>query len=267
VWPFERWPSGRADVLRVGRHSVELWRRRGVELALAEHAALEQPEAEALQRAVAQLLLPARKAALDVVVESAWLPVLAIEPGADLLSRTAVEALARHRFAALYGAAGAGSTAWDLIVDHRPGDRWGLAFGLLPSVRQAVLDAAAQAGRAVRSLQPALSWAHGHFGRRLPKRAWWVWVEQDRALVSFIDRGRIVALNSGAPAVRDASSVERVVQVERLRQGMEGELEGLVAAGWGCAPAGSGGMWLSVSTASSPVSSSSATTLGTQGAT
>jgi hypothetical protein len=234
VWPFDR----RCDVLRVGRDRVERWTsaRRGLMLHSQQALSARPFEAAALQTAVTQLLHDGeRTRAVDVVVESAWLPLLLIEPGSALLSRMEVEALLSHRVTTVFGAPGAGD-AWELIVEHRAGDRQGLGFALASTVRIALLASLRAADCRVSSIQPAFTWGRAHFGSKVPGDGWWLWQERDRTLVALLRKRRVVALNAGAPLATSAEQAEGLVHIESLRQGLRGDAGPLTAAGWQAVP-------------------------------
>lgn len=244
MWPFEQ----RHDVLRIGRNCAELWAwsARGV-MPVGHQALAGAPvDATALQAGVDSLLKRGRRTpAIDVVVESAWLPVLQIEPGPTLLSQRSVEALLLHRLNNVYGAPPSG--AWQLRVEHRAGERTGLGFALAPAVRAAIVDAAATAGRRVASIQPAISWARSRLRRHVPNNAWLLWMEQDRSLVARLELGRVRALNPAAPHVGTVGQARRCVEVEALRQGEPGSAPPVVVGGWGEGPRRAEGLvWLSV---------------------
>jgi hypothetical protein len=248
VWPFER----RHDVLRVARAGVELWAWTPSGLVRCNHEAIsgEPPDVASLMSGTRRLLAHQADGAraVDVVVESSWLPILSIEPGPTLLARAQVEALLRHRLALLFG--DAPPDAWSVQVEHRAGERHALGYALRPSVKQALSDAAAASKRKVASIQPALAWSRRRFGHRLPRGGWCVWQEQDRALVVLFEHGRVRALNAGAPVLRNAAQALRLVEVEALRQGQPNVTATLVAAGWDELPSArtssSGMNWLCV---------------------
>jgi hypothetical protein len=133
-----------------------------------------------------------------------------------------VERLARHRLAQLHLPPGVPADDWGLRLDHRPGDVHAMGYGLAPSTRQAVLDAMTAAGRRAASLQPAWAWARQRLARRGSglRTGWWGWVEQDRALLGRLERGRVTALNAGAPVPGDEGELARLFAVEAARCGL-----------------------------------------------
>jgi hypothetical protein len=171
---------------------------------------------------------------MDVVLESAWLPVMLVEVGNPAWARSRVEILVRHRFAELYAIAGESVDGWQVLLDHRPGDAQTLGFGLAPQVRQAVLGALASAGVRAASLQPALAWARRQLlgPRRSPRAGWWTWIEQDRALVCQVDRGRITAMNPAAAVPRDDAHAASLAALEAIRFGLPDEGGASVMASW-----------------------------------
>lgn len=248
MWPFER----RRDVLRVGRDRVELWTWLSSGLVLHRQQGLSGApfDTVALRAALVPLLQANSRdvRAIDVVMESAWLPVLPIEPGPTLLLRPAVEALLRHRVSTVYGAPES-SGAWDLHVDHRAGDRSGLGFALSSSVRAVVLDASVAAKRKLASMQPAIAWGRARLRSHMPRNVWMLWLEHDRTLVAWVRGGRVQAFNAAAAVVSTADQAVGCVHIESLRQGIQSEVAPIVVAGWQEVPtraASPGLSWLSV---------------------
>lgn len=248
MWPFEP----KRTVLRIGRRSVELWRREPAGLARAH--AIPLNGRDELGAALRDLFnaQPGDRARLDVVLESAWLPVVLLETGHEVWARDAVDGLLRHRLARVYDERDDAAADWELASDHRPGERFGVGYGLSPRVRSVVEEACTAAGWTMASLQPALQWAR----RRSPARSgWWVWLEQDRALVAFLERGRMTALQPAADVPHEPAHLVKTVQIEQRRAGIETAPEGIALAGWD-APfvvhASSGLTWQGVATHSTP---------------
>lgn len=244
MWPLER----RADVVRVGRYRIEYWASSAHGLILRDEQALDcvngMQEAE-LAAALTRLLQSARgstrasdarTAKIDMIFESAWLPMMLVETGGTLWSSKTLEALLRHRFAQHYNDRDDPVAAWELQLDYRPGDACGLGFGLAPNLRKTAIDAAATAGLRLESLQPAFAWGwarlrqHRRDGRADRRRDWWLWVEQERSLICHIDeRGRLASLNAGAAVPEGASDCLRLMEIEAVRQGVPaGEVRGVV---------------------------------------
>lgn len=233
MWPFERWH----DVLRVGRERVELWAwtARGLVLRDREPLAARAFDATAAKAAVAVLLAREQRNSprpIDVVIESAWLPVMPIEPGPALLSRAQVEALLRHRITQVYGSVDELGGVWELMIEHRAGDRFGLGFALSSSLRIALLDAATASKRKVASMQPAFAWGRSRLHSSAAREGWLLWAEQDRTLLALTRGGRIHALNTAAPAVSTSEQAVRLARIEALRQGITANDAPVVVAGW-----------------------------------
>jgi hypothetical protein len=237
VWPFEQ----RRYVLRIARDRVELWAwsRHGL-VPAGQQALSGLPfDAAALRSATVQLLeQPALEGvrqkgrAIEVVVESAWLPVVPIEPGPTLLSEAAVEALLRYRLDVVHGPAGVGAL-WELQLEHRAGDRAGLGYALPSSVRAALLEAATAAKCRLTSVQPAFAWGRTRIDGRWPRRGWVLWQEHDRTLVAWMHAGRVLRLNAAAAAAQMTRDVQRCVEIESLRQGVDdAQAAPIVVVGW-----------------------------------
>lgn len=225
MWPFER----RRDVLRIGRLRVELWRHEAA--GLVQLAAQPLPARDGLSDALGALLADPseRRGGLDVLLESAWLPVIHLVTGQEVWAQTAVESLLRHRLSQAYDERDDAVANWAVAVDHRPGDRFGVGYGLSPRVTSAIDTACAAAGRTVHSLQPMWQWA-----RRLRpvREGWWIWLEQDRAIAALLEQGRVVALQPAADIPRDAAQLERLIRIEQLRAGIELAPQEITLAGW-----------------------------------
>ena len=239
MWPFER----QADVVRVGRNRVEYWASSARGLVLQGEQAIagaECMQAAALAVSLGLLIQTVRGAAglhqsatrIDMIVESAWMPIMLIETGHSLWSPKPIESLLRHRFSQLYNDRDDPVAAWHLQLDYRPGDLQGMGYGIAPSTRQAAIDAAAAAGLRLASLQPAFSWGRQRLRRQrgrvvggaARRSVWWLWIEQDRSLVChFDDRGRLHSLNAGAAVPKDAAQCLRLIDIEALRQGLPAE--------------------------------------------
>lgn len=249
MWPLER----KHDLVRIGRDRVEHWSREGRQFALRGQRPIEcgsPPSPEGLAAALRPLLEDMRAiqgkaaAAVDVVLESTWLPVLLLDTGDPLWSRSRTEALLQHRLAQLHGRPGA-ADGWELQLQHDAAGAQVLGYGLAPSVRQAVVEAAAAAGQPLASLQPALAWAWRRLKRHRPGRsrrepggAWWLWVEQDRCLVTHLAGGRVMVLNAGAPLPGDDPQCAELVRIEGVRQGLPPTEKARIGVADWCAPCG-----------------------------
>ena len=245
MWPLDFKLRRPRDVVRIGRQRVERWAMSAQGFVLREHRSIDPhdaPDAGELGSAL-RALLHARGAPIDVLLESAWLPLMLLPAGPAQWSPHKLQALLRHRLGQLYDGGSDPVQAWEFRLDHRPGDARALGYGLAPSVRQAVVDAAAATGQHVASLQPAFAWGWRHLKsqRRVEggaEAAWWLWIEQDRCIVCRFVRGRIEALNAGAGVPQDAQQALRLIEVEASREGLPMEGARGLAAGWADVPSG-----------------------------
>lgn len=237
MWPFE----SRRDVVRAGRDRVEYWAATGAGFTLKGSRALEHSEGSRIAQLTATLgsLLAetsaasdaaARARVIDVVLESSWLTVVLLETGRELWRPAQVEALLRHRLARVHDERGDAVAGWELSVDHRAGDAQGLGFGLSPLVKTAVAGAVAAAGCRIASIQPAFQWGR----QRLTQshEGWWIWLEQDRAIVSHIEADRVTAMNPAADLPADGAACQAMLRIERVRLGIENDAAVGVVAGW-----------------------------------
>lgn len=232
MWPLSR--NLPRECLRIGRVAIERWSGPGTGLGL--RSALPMP-ADAMDRPgcltalLHGLYADKPQGKVHVVLESAWLPLLLVDTGGELLSPGEVQALVRHRLNACHAGPGDDLAAWDVRVDYRAGDRFALGYGFAPQHKQAVLAAAAEAGLQLDALIPALLW--GWKQVRPPVTAgWWVWPEQDRMLLARLEAGRVVAFNPAAALAATGAAIEQLVQVESVRWGLAPSDHGVAVASW-----------------------------------
>lgn len=243
----------RRDVIRVGRLRVERWCWSATGLVCARSCevpavpAAPRTHAEAVASALARLLCAALQEAqaagkqavrrlhhADLVVESAWLPIMLIDTGPHLWKRAHIEALARHRLARLHEVPGESIAAWHVLVEHSAGDRQALVFGLSPAVHSMLVAAGAKCQIQWSSLQPAFAWGWQRLrGRRsLASPGWWLWLEQDRTLLCHVGGGRLKAMNAGAALTSDAAQCRDALDRECLRLGLDTPTRTCMIAGW-----------------------------------
>ena len=223
MWPLER--DATRDCVRIGRHAVERWQAAPAGLMLAARqplATASSDQGDPLGSAVRLLYMDPPRGAVKLVVESAWLPVVLVDTGGVLWTRTQVEALVRHRLGLLYEDADDPVTAWQVRTDHRPGDRYALGYGLPRRVEESLMKAARELDLRCAALLPAFTW--GWHRLRPDKRwaqrtGWWLWPEQDRLLIARVARGRLAGLNAGAAPSDDPVVMERLIAAEGVRLG------------------------------------------------
>jgi hypothetical protein len=221
----------------VGRHRVERWGWTPSGRVLHDKVTLsfeEQPTAQLLQVAMRKLLgQDARHPdhyCADIVLESAWLPVIPLPANGELWSRRKLNSLAQHHLLELHGSAEGGD--WLVALDHLAGSQSAIAFALAPAVRAALLQAMSDAKCRPRSLQPTLPWGFHQFKAQNSSSPWWVWVEQDRSMVGHVQRQKIALLNAGAPVPRDLCHAARLIVVEGARHGHAVSDSRGIVAGW-----------------------------------
>ena len=239
MWPRDR--KAGAECLRIGRHSVERWTSADGVLTLQATHALPQhfaPRAQDLADAVEALHPSSAAMPITLLLESPWLPVMLVDTGTGLLRKSQLDALVRHRFGlhhSLQGSDGSDPVAtWELRIEHRPGNRYALAYGLAPSVKQALMAAAQPSRLDFAAMSPALGWGLERLRPRFAR--WWLWPEQDRTLVAQVSAGELVGLNAGAPPAADEPSLLRLVEAESARLGVEPSIDPIAAATWDSAP-------------------------------
>lgn len=235
MWPLRN----RTSVLRAGRECVELWRREASGLVLSGQEPVSVQEGvPALAHALQALLAQAQTLDIDVVLESAWMPVLPLDAGPTLWSIAQMDALLAHRLAHVYRDERDAQIAWMRKLDYRQGDPFGIGYAITPAVHAAVEQAAAARGGRWRSLQPAFGWGWRELAASRRRAlaaaasACWIWQEQDRALVAGVRDGRIVALHPAADLPRDEAASLRLATIESHRAGADARAACIVVAGW-----------------------------------
>ena len=236
MWPLEF----RHDIVRVGARGVERWAWSPTGLVRAGHEDVGSEvgragaDPHALAPALRELLAAGSSRRAHLVVESAWLPVLRLETGA-LWSRAQLQALLRYRLAQLFDEPGRPAIAWELMLDHRAGEKQAIGYGLAPAVKEIVARAGAEAGVRWASMEPAFAWGWHRLRRQRPQIApagWWLWQEQDRSFVCHVAGRRVRAMNTAAAPLSDAEQCRRAIAVERVRFGVDSNVAGAVVAGW-----------------------------------
>ena len=232
MWPLNS--SSPSECLRIGRRAVERWSadRAGLQLmatSLLPANAIQTPAC--LGHALTELCSDKPRGKINLVLESAWLPLLLADTGGALLGADEAEALMRHRLSGHHGGQGDDLSAWDIRVDHLAGDRFALGYGLSQQIKQTLLDAAERAGLRLEALTPAFVWGWQRM-RPAVKAGWWLWPEQDRMLLARVEAGRLVALNPAVPLAETGTAIERIVQIESARWGWPANNEGVTVGSW-----------------------------------
>lgn len=243
MWPIDRWRD--AVVLRVCRDAVERWEPAASGLCMRAGEPLARPmDAGALETAVTRLFAPAAPAPrrVDVVAESAWLPVVPLGTGAGRGDLAGMEALLSERLAAFFDGADDPVADWTLLIDGLPGEAGACGYGLRPRVHEALARGLRAGACTPASVQPAWTWARRHASQRGVRRhsGWWLWQESDRTLVARLERGRVLSLHPAAAPVDAHAQVRDIVAAEAARLGADARAP-VLAGGWrrpqGLAPA------------------------------
>jgi hypothetical protein len=232
VWPLDP----KADVLRVGRQSVERWAHVSGGLRLQGQRSLSGGSmltASELSEALGSLFsdgIAPRRRRTHVALESCWLPVMLIPLGDSLWSRRQVGSLMRHRVQDVYGS----SDAREIVVQFRAGDSLALGYALSGDVRGVLEDSLSRVHVSPVSLQPACAWGWKHLAkhRKTMRQGWWVWLEQDRSLIAWTERGRWTSLNAAAPVLRTTEELRPILSYEGVRTGTDDAPVGCIVAGW-----------------------------------
>lgn len=255
MWPLER----QRPVIRLGPRSAQVWVRDGLRSAGLEMtnevsmgAGLKPAAVQAALRDAFGIVKARGERSAHLVVESALLPVMLVVTGRLALRRHQLETLARHRFSELFDDRGRSSAAargllgttagWSVQVSHRPGDELALTCGLPAALRLLVDEAVNASGAGIASLEPAILWgwralarARRSAGMSATQPTWWVWSEQDRALIGCWRHDLLQALNAGAEPPLGARACVSAVEVEAIRSGLDVPSRA-VLAGWEPAP-------------------------------
>ena len=236
MWPFKRTVD--YEFLRLGRYTAERWSLMPEGLTLIASGSLnterfDDPEMLAELLRTVYAIRP--NSPVGVVLESAWAPVILTDKGGALSNAAQVEGLLRHRLRTLYASAKDNLEELDVRATARPGNRFALGYGLSARVKQAVLSAASELDVRVSSMTPAFAWGWSRLNpsRDWPNRTgWWLWPEQDRLICMRAEAAQLVALNPAVACADTAAELERVVQVEAVRWGLDPTNEPIHVAAW-----------------------------------
>jgi hypothetical protein len=236
VWPLER---RQADaILRVGRLSLERWDRVDGRLSMVSRHVLDQAATmhpSLLAEGLHVLYRNSPAGPVEIVLESAWMPIVLCDTGRNVMRLAQVEALARYRFGQTLVSPLDPVAQWEIRADYVAGHRHALAFALSPQVRQVIASAASSLRVNLAALAPAFSWgwSRARAGGALPGSVWWLCAEQDRTLVSRTEGGRVIALHPGADAVVDRQAALSLVDVEAARFGLpSGDAAAVAVGAW-----------------------------------
>ncbi len=236
MWPLDLMLS--REVLRLGYRSAERWVVGADGLTLetaASFRADRPPGISDVSLALRSLYGRSTCRASVVVLESAWLPVMLIEVGAQLWMDSQVASLMRHRFSLLYADSGSSVSAWDVRVDYCAGERWAIGYALDPQLRRVFNEISKQMNIRLFSFVPAWTWA---WKRLRPDRHWsgrtgqWAWVEQDRMLLTTFEAGRPAGLNPAMRLCSTTEEIERAADSEAMRLGHAIGTARIAAASW-----------------------------------
>jgi hypothetical protein len=213
-------------ILRLCRNRVEWWVPGETVLEPRGACLIESgswPDLVRLEEAIGSLLeahgTELQGRSLDVVIESAWLPVFAIDTRRQLLNPDELDALLTHRLEHTYLDESMNSRGWETRLSHRPGDDLAVGFAIDPRLKRLVLAQLASCQARVLSVQPAFSWGWNQLAHERreackgtpAKLVWWLWEESDRILAALADKRQVRLLNVAAPQVaqQDARTLAR----------------------------------------------------------
>ena len=232
MWRFDL--SSATGLVRIGRHAVERWDGVPGRLEPISTQAVERAnpwDVTSLSSALERVLSGgSSRARLRVVIESAWMPVVAVEPG-PAWSPNEVQALLRHRFESVYRDTAAGIGKWRILSDYRVGDGLALGYAMHPAI-DALFDRQAHLpGHRWADIVPALAWGLSRL--RKPRGVCWlVWPEQDRQLLALVRAGTVIAFNACAELEATPARIARQVAVERVRAGLAADESTIEVGSW-----------------------------------
>jgi hypothetical protein len=265
VWPFIRsfnqllaslsTRQRAGEVLRIGRHTVQRWsvendQRLGRSniTALSLTASTDFPAdtwrsnslpTDALSVALAKLYPTPPKYGIEIVLESAWLPLMLVETGGVLVSEAQAIALLRHRFARLYDSPNDPVASWDVRAHFKAGDALALGYGLSPQVRGGLTTAANALSLKISAIASAWDWGwqRAQLANMLPAQSgWWGWQEQNLWMLGRIDvENSTPQLKSLHPCLawRDTpQALAQTVLTEARRLGIDQVPEDILIGGW-----------------------------------
>lgn len=243
------------EVLRIGRHTVQRWSVENDQLlgrsnitALSLTASTDFPAdtwspnslpTDALSVALAKLYPTSPQNGIEIVLESAWLPLMLVETGGVLVSEVQAIALLRHRFARLYDSPNDPVASWDVRANFEAEGALALGYGLSPQVKGALKAAADALGLKILAIASAWDWGwqRAHLANMLPARSgWWGWQEQNLWMLGRIDVDNSTPqLKSLHPCLAwqdTPQALAQTVLTEARRLGIDQVPEDIRIGGW-----------------------------------
>jgi hypothetical protein len=221
-------------VLRLCRDRVEWWapgqaslEHRGASLIEGESGSDLVPLEQAMRSLLEAHRADLEGCRLDVVIESAWLPVVAIDTRRQLMSSTELDALLKHRIEHTYRDGSASPQSWDTRLSHQPGDDLAVGFAIDVRLKRMLLAQLASCQARALSMQPAFTWGWDQSRQERreackgapAKSVWWLWEESDRTLAALAGKGQVRVLNVAAPQAAQQDAVT-IARREALRHGI-----------------------------------------------
>lgn len=211
MWPlnlFSRF-SRPTLVVRLGASELQLWSRHANVLALVKAISctdIRGGQWDTLNNSLKKLLAEINPgSAIDVIVDTKWMPMSLLSVGVRPLNRQTLDALAHHRFSDIFGDH---TKTWQVQVDHLPGEAHGLAFAcpqeLMDAIQHAVGEQTEGQNRSkLNSIQSTFYWVSNSCitGREKAPSSCVVVREQDRSIFAFLRRGQIVGLYPMGPMI------------------------------------------------------------------
>lgn len=217
---------------------MERWQagRKGMELkATATLLGVDLNGPDIVAKCLGDLYADRPRQKVDLVIESALMPVILVDAGDLILSVAEVDALVRHHLGLHYDDGPHKVAGWTVRSDYLAGNRFVLACGMPPWLSMALKAAEATNSPRWRTILPALSagWqrCRQSSGDSL-HNGWLVWQEQDRSLVARLESGRVVGLNPGAPRFESAHDIDRLVRTESFRLGISTDQDRVFIGSW-----------------------------------
>jgi hypothetical protein len=162
---------------------------------------------------------------LEMVLESAWMPITCIDTKGAAWSVQEFRAIAMQRWGALFGT---GAEHWDAQSDYLPGDTTGCAFGLPMTLKLALRGWAQKQHLSGLQILPAVNWAALQSnpplvrapGQRL------LFLEADRSLLLEGRVGRFLPVAWALPPA------DGPAQCRSLLSGLESSTQGVAVLSW-----------------------------------
>lgn len=225
MWPLDLFSRLKRSklILHLGAHQVQAYTRENRKWVPRQSVFIDAPTVatwpqleRALQALIAELNMSA--SSVTVLLDSHWAPVCWVPAGQQPFSPQSFKALARHRFARIYGAA---AQAWRIESNYLVGDSASLAFALPDNLQLKLMASLGDTITFHPTLAHMLVSGPDDIQPGLVQKAL---IEDDRMLALTWQDGNLLGCHPALDVPRSAEACLKALSVERARLELPSEL-------------------------------------------